>query len=136
MSVQRIAAVASIVLVAAAVVAGLFFSGSPSEQRLLRLDDRRVTDLNRLSMAATNRWTAGRGLAGTSADLVDGRLLSRLPVDPVTDEPYEYRTTGPLAFEVCGVFDRPSRPELARDFWFHGAGRHCFEFEVTEPPRR
>jgi hypothetical protein len=132
MNVQRTAGVASVVLVAAAVAAGLFFSGAPSEQRLLRLDDRRALDLNRLSMAATARWNAGRGLAGHSAELVDGRSLSRIPVDPVADEPYEYRTTGPLAFEVCAVFDRPSRPELAGDFWFHEGGRQCFAFTVTE----
>jgi hypothetical protein len=57
-------------------------------------------------------------------------------VDPVSDEPYEYRTTGPLEFELCAVFDRPSRPELAGDFWFHDAGRRCFAFEVTERTAR
>ena len=107
MNVQRLAAVASIVAVTAAVVAGLLVAGSPAEQRLLRLDDRRVSDLRQLSSAAQFQWEQNQTLPAGSAALVDGRYLSRLPVDPA-GQSYEYRATGPRAFEVCAVFGRPS----------------------------
>ena len=45
MSVQRVAAIGSAVVVVASVIAGLFVTGSPLEQRLLGLDERRVSDL-------------------------------------------------------------------------------------------
>jgi hypothetical protein len=131
MSVQRVAVIGSVAVVAAAVVAGLLIIGSPAEQRLLRFDERRVNDLTQLAGRAELQWTQERRLATSAAELVD-QYLTRLPTDPATREPYEYRTTGPRAFEVCAVFARPSRPELAGDFWFHEAGRHCFAFEMTE----
>ena len=134
MNVQTFAAVGSIAAVTVAVVTGLLVAGSPAEQRLLRLDDRRVSDLRQLSSAAQFQWEQNQTLPAASAALVDGRYLSRLPADPA-GQSYEYRATGPRAFEVCAVFGRPSRPELAGDFWFHEAGRKCFPFDVTESRR-
>jgi hypothetical protein len=75
-------------------------------------------------------------LPTNAAELIDGRFLTRLPVDPKTREPLEYHVTGPRQFEVCATFDRPSRPDLAGDFWFHEAGHRCFEFELNERPPR
>jgi hypothetical protein len=131
MNVQRAAVIGSIAVVGAAVVAGLLIIGSPAEQRLLRLDEQRVDGLTQLARRAELQWSQERRLATGAAELVD-QYLTRMPTDPATREPYEYRTTGPRAFEVCAVFDRPSRPELAGDFWFHEAGRRCFAFEMTE----
>jgi hypothetical protein len=136
MTVQRVAAFVSTAIVLAAITAALLVTGSPSEQRLLRLDTQRVTDLQQISFAATFRWDQDQRLPESGAELVDGRYLSRLPVDPVTGEEYEYRTTEPRRFEVCATFDRPASPDLAGDFWFHEAGRHCFSFDVTESSRR
>jgi hypothetical protein len=134
MNVQRVAVIGSVTVVAAAVVAGLLVIGSPAEQRLLRFDEQRISELGQLADRAELQWTQEQRLATTAAELVD-QYLTRLPTDPETQEPYEYRTTGPRQFEVCGTFDRPSRPELAGDFWFHNAGRHCFSFEMTERSR-
>jgi len=131
MNVQRIAGVGSLAVVVAAVVAGLLIIGSPAEQRLLRRDEQRVSGLTELARRAELQWSQEQRLAPSAVELVD-QYLTRLPTDPATREPYEYRITGPRAFEVCGVFERPSRPELAGDFWFHEAGRHCFAFEMTE----
>ncbi len=132
MNVQRIATFGSIGVVIAAVAAGLLVVGSPAEYRLLRLDGQRVFGLRQMSQAAESRWVQDQKLPDSAAKLVDGRYLSRLPRDPSTDEPYEYRVTGPRQYEVCAVFARPSEPELAADFWSHEAGRRCFTFEVTE----
>ncbi len=132
MNVQRLAVVGSMAVVVAAVIGGLWLTGSPAEQRRLRLDEQRVNELVRLSNAAQRRWEREQRLLDAADDLVDGQLLTRLPTDPTTREPYEYRVTGPRRFEVCATFDRPSRPELAGDFWFHEAGHRCFAFDVTE----
>lgn len=132
MNVQRIAVIGSIAVVAVAVVAGLTLSGSPAEQRLLRFDEQRVSELTQLTSAAQRRWDREQRLPDTAADLLDGRFFTRLPRDPTTGQPYEYRVTGPRRYEVCATFDRSSRPDLADDFWFHEAGRRCFTFDVTE----
>ena len=135
MNVQRLAVVGSIAAIGAAVVAGLWLIGSPAEQRLRRQDEQRVNELTQIVNAARVRWNAGRQLPDTAAGLVDGQFLTRMPTDPTTREPYEYRVTGPLQFEVCATFDRPSRPEQTGDFWYHDAGRRCFQFDVSERSR-
>ena len=71
----RAATVASIAIVGAAIAAGLFVTGSPAEQRLLRLDEQRVTDLRQLSYAANYRWDRQQQLPSSAADLVDGQYL-------------------------------------------------------------
>jgi len=136
MNVQRVAAIGCVAVVGVAVAVGLFISGSPAEQRLLRLDEQRVNDLRQLSYAVNRRWEQLQRLPADAAGLIDGRFLSSLPIDPVSGQPYEYRVTAPQEFEVCGVFDRPSRPSLADDFWFHESGRKCFAFDVTERGRQ
>lgn len=135
MNVQRIAVIGSIAAVAAAVAAGLWQIGSPAEQRLLRLDERRVDELKQISWTVDYRWDREQRLPDTAAELVDGQRLTRLPTDPITGEAYEYRVAGPRQFEVCATFDRPSRRELAGDFWFHDAGHRCFTLDVTERNR-
>lgn len=91
--------------------------------------------LRQLAGVAENQWNREQRLADAAGELVDGQFYTRVPTDPVTREPYEYRITGPRRFEVCATFDRPSRPELAGDFWFHEAGRRCFSFDVTDSRR-
>jgi hypothetical protein len=132
MNAQRLAVVGSIVAVAVAVVAGLVVAGSPTEQRRLRLDEQRISAVRELARQAEGRWETDRRLPATADQLVDGQRLTRLPTDPVTGEPYEYRITGSRQFEVCATFERASRPDLAGDFWFHEAGRRCFAFDMTE----
>ena len=140
MKTQRLAALGSVVVVGAAIIAGLVFVGPPSEQRMLRLDVQRVRDLMQLQLAVDSYWAEHRELPGTLPDVVDGRRLSQVPLDPASDQSYEYRATEARRFELCAAFARPSPAEDARNFWSHEAGRKCFSFEVTEhnlnrPPR-
>jgi hypothetical protein len=131
-SAHRIVALASGAAVIVAVAAGLWVVGSPGEQRLRRLDDRRVSDLRQIAYAVLGRWNERQSLPAGTADLADGLYLARLPADPVTEAAYEYRVTSEREFELCAVFDRPARQDEAGDFWYHEAGRHCFAFDATE----
>jgi len=130
---HRLAAILSIAAVVAAVVAGLLFIGSPSGQRALRFDERRVTDLRELSNAVKYRWTRRHEFTARAEDAIDGQILSRLPLDPESKRPYGYRVTGERTFEVCATFSRRSLEE-AGDFWFHDAGNRCYSFELPKLP--
>ena len=132
MSVDRLAAWASGVAVIAAVIAGFVLSGTPLEQRLKRLDASRVSDLQQLSYALDAYWEERQSLPGTLDVLVDGRRLSRLPVDPVTREPYSYRAiVEPRAgYRLCATFALASDASAPEQFWSHPAGQHCYEFEA------
>jgi len=135
MNVQRVAVVGSLTVVVAAVAVGLWLGGSPAEQRLLRFDEQRVLELRQLAQVAQRHWDSQQRLPETATELIDGQFFTRLPTDPVTSEPYEYRVAGPRSFEVCATFDRPSRYLPASDFWYHEAGHRCFTFDVTERRR-
>ena len=130
MTVNRVVAIVSAVVVIVAALAGLYLSGSPSEQRLLRLDERRVRDLNQLANAIQIYWQEQDQLPATLRDVVDGRRLDRLPADPDDRRDYEY-SPGEKTFRLCAEFDRSSPESDVVEFWNHPAGRHCFEFDTT-----
>jgi len=134
MTPHRIAAYVSAAVVAAAIAAGLYLSGSPGEQRLRRLDERRVADLQRLSSVIDLYHTQTGQLPAELERLIDGRRLSSVPRDPATDEPYEFRITGDKRFELCAEFSRgsPAAVTPADNFWRHDAGRRCFEFDYSD----
>jgi hypothetical protein len=133
MSPDRIAAVVSAAAVAVSVLAGLWFIGSPSEQRVLRFDERRVADLRQLQNAVQFHWTQRHEVAARVEDVVDGQMLWRLPLDPESKQPYEYRVTDAQKFELCATFSRRSLAE-PDDFWFHDAGRRCYAFDLPKLP--
>ena len=129
-----------IAVVIAAVVGGLLLLGSPTKERLQRLDNRRVNDLKLISKAVDAYWTQYKRLPVTLDE------LSQQPVptlnfcdlnfrDPTTGQLYEYRTLGDSTYELCATFQRNSAQESPgqnRDFWSHGAGRQCFEIVMHD----
>lgn len=130
MSRQRLAAGLAIAVVIAAIVAGLTISGSPQRQRLLRLDQQRVYELQGISRSLSDRYANTRTLPAALADLVDGRTRSSLPRDPVSGEPYGYEILERRAFQLCAEFALASEDPEPDEFWSHEAGRQCFRFDL------
>lgn len=113
------------------------FLGTPSHQRLVSLDERRVGDLEKVASSLHNGYQTGS-------------LPERLPeylatVDPVTKRTYEFRRLDPTHYLLCAVFstnepaaDGAEYSDVVQAFphaaWRHGAGRACFKFDVTQTP--
>lgn len=131
-SARKLTAGVAVIVIAAAVVAGLMITGSPREQRLARFDERRVTDLSSLSNSLSRHYLETGELPETLTELMDGRIRSSLPRDPVTDRSYGYEFTGPRRFELCAEFARASPASMEDEFWAHPAGRECFEFDFGD----
>lgn len=128
---DRIAAVAAVAVVACAAAAGLYLSGSPGEQRLLRLDERRTQDLWSIAREIDGIWTRHGKLPFSLDDVVvGGRRLSDVPLDPVTGESYEYGLVDRAGsgYFLCAVFATASQETARPYFWRHEAGRWCFSF--------
>src|SRR5690606_1242010 len=106
MTPDRAVVLLTVAVVTAAIATGLYFSGPPSEQRLVRLDEQRISNLQHLSAALRRYFTETGALPAELAELVDGRRLSGLPLDPATAEPYGYTVTGAAEFELCAEFSR------------------------------
>ena len=120
--------------------------GSPFKQRLLKIDSRRVSDLQNIQYQVLNYWQSKEKLPASLDDLVDSLSYNKVPVDPATQSQYEYRAIPPFSFELCATFDLPSeesvksiaRPEFSGDYefenWKHEKGRTCFE-RTIDPDR-
>jgi hypothetical protein len=126
---------ASVAAVLAAVLAGLFVLGSPTEERARRIDDRRVADLQGIRAATDLFWTRHSRLPASLDDLSAEPGVKIRTGDPESSEIYGYQPLDSSRYEVCASFERESR-EIARDpekdLWVHGSGRQCFQLEADE----
>ena len=130
----KLIAIGASIAVATAVLAGLYLSGSPREQRLLKLDDNRINGLLQLSGAIARYWEQTRQLPPDLAILVDGQRLRSLPVDPETGAMYSYEIIDTDLYRLCAEFSNTSLKTASEDFWAHEDGRQCFE--VSAGPER
>jgi hypothetical protein len=135
MKTTNIIAIVSSVTVVAAVLAGLYLVGSPGEQRLLRLDERRISDMRELAWSIKGYWEQSRRLPPELAALVDGQRVRSVPVDPQTGLAYTYETVDRDSYRLCAEFSKASLTAATRDFWAHQAGAQCFELDATLNPR-
>ncbi|MBY0473015.1 hypothetical protein K2Q00_01880 [Patescibacteria group bacterium] len=127
------------ILVILTILAGFFILGTPQQARQMRLDMQRVSDLQTLQGEITNYYQQKQALPSSLAELNDPLLYNTVPVDPETNQPYEYSKTASLGFELCATFkaassgNTPSRTMPVKvggvsqaDNWVHTAGRSCF----------
>jgi hypothetical protein len=118
-----------------AVIAGLAVIGSPTEQRLKRLDKRRLTNLQSIAREIDSRWQDQKSLPRDLEALGQSRAWLVLS-DPVTGVPYEYRVTGNGTYELCATFETvvtEHRDERKYSrFWDHGRGRHCYLLDARD----
>lgn len=148
MTPRKTVAIAVSVVMLAAVVAGLFVAGSPSQERARQYDQRRVSDLQTAANAIDQYWTRTKKLPESLEELTGKReyYVSSI-LDPRTGDPYGYRATGEKTYELCATFEledvadealaKPRSPypyPEGTDFWRHGAGRVCFSFEAQTIP--
>lgn len=134
MNINRLAVIVSSVAVITAVVAGFYVSGSPGVQRQLRIDERRVEDLGRISDAVSEYWGKYKQQPANLSVLVDGQRLKSLPRDPQTGADYRFESIDVLSYRLCARFSMASKQSDAQEFWAHDAGLQCYEFQL-EPQK-
>ncbi|MEX2029010.1 MAG: DUF5671 domain-containing protein [Candidatus Paceibacterota bacterium] len=103
------AAIKSSILVVLVIWFSFSVMGSPAKQRLLRLDDRRVADLQSIQWQVINFWQQKEKLPTNLQELTDPLSGYSLPVEPEFEKGkmYEYNVLGPLKFELCATFSLP-----------------------------
>jgi hypothetical protein len=136
----------AIIFVAAAIVTGIFLVGSPMHQRLVRFDDRRLSDLQNIQYQVSNYFVS-KGRLPASLEEMKGLNEFVVPTDP-EDKAYEYSVTGDMQFKLCATFSLPSegqkdgrsaiyespygKPAISN--WDHAAGRDCFDLKLEKAP--
>lgn len=133
-------AIAACVVVAATVAAAILVMGSPSAQRVEKLDRKRVEDLVRIDQLV------GSYVERTNTLPPDLSTLARQPglrlsiADPVDGSPYVYEVTGDRTFRLCAMFVSDTGKTLEDvgpwpgDEWSHGVGRQCFQRKAGDKP--
>ncbi len=101
--------VVSIILVISAISYSFAIMGSPAKQRLLRLDDRRVGDLQNIQYQIINFWQQKEKLPVELKELQNPLSGFSLPMPPEFEkgEQYEYKNLGDMKFELCATFALP-----------------------------
>jgi hypothetical protein len=95
------------------VMIGFSFSvmGSPTKQRMLRLDDRRMQDIQNIQYQVINFWQQKEKLPTDLAELATPISGFSVPVPPEFEkgEQYEYKVVDAkaLKFEICATFALP-----------------------------
>jgi hypothetical protein len=138
------------VAILAVVMVGIFLAGSPFRQRLLRFDERKVSDLQNIQWRVVNFWQDKERLPESLEELRDTISGFVPPQDPQSGANYEYRKIGDLSFELCAEFNlssenagSPARviyPDYGAsgETWKHAKGRECFPRTIDPeryPPR-
>ncbi len=132
-------AIAASVVVIATIVLGFLLVGSPAQQRKVRFDDQRVSELTSIQYEIANYYSTKHVLPIGLADLTNALSGFTTPKDPSTGAQFEYSTKSTLSFELCATFEAESAggdvvqavpvyggygsPDQN---WTHGVGRTCF----------
>lgn len=140
-TVPKKSAIIASVVVLTSIILGFILVGSPAQQRKVRFDDQRVSDLSTIQYEITNYYQTKNGtLPESLADLTNMLSGFTVPMDPNTGTAYEYSALDGLSFELCAIFEAesvgdtvdksmPYRAYGANYYgsWTHGTGRTCFE---------
>jgi len=130
------------------IVAGFFFIGSPKTERLRRFDQERINDLESIQWQTIEYWKRKEELPKNLADLKNEISGYQAPIDPETNEPYEYVVKGENSFELCATFNLPSDDKTPENpsripgtldakgelnwNWQHTAGKTCFQRTIDK----
>jgi len=135
-------------VVLVAVVGAFFVVGSPQSARLVQFDQQKIMDLENIQGQIVNYWQRKEVLPNSLNDLNDPISSFKVPVDPQTNQPYQYNIkystdSSALQFELCANFNMSSQnnaqsilnkpmpvagiPDSYNQNWDHPAGDYCFE---------
>jgi len=100
---------AAVLLVMLAVGYSFSIMGSPVKQRELRMDDKRVGDLQNIQWQVISYWQQKEKLPAKLEDLSNPLTGYSLPTPPEFEkgENYEYAVKSNLTFELCATFAQP-----------------------------
>jgi len=139
-----------IAVVIGGMVFGFFVAGTPQSQRLVRIDERKISDLQSIQWQIINYWQKKESLPSGLEDLIDSLGGFNVPVDPETGNGYGYKVVGDFEFELCAVFNvssedfgqvLPKKIQVAsrmghdigiNEIWAHDIGEKCFS-RIIDP---
>jgi uncharacterized membrane protein len=142
----------AILLAVSAIGLGFSVMGSPFTQRLMRLDEQKVSDLQGIQSQIVSYWQQREFLPEKLSDLNDTISGYVVPMDIDKETEYLYTIVSPTSFKLCAVFNLQNEyknrgPEMSPYYyganmkgetWAHGSGEYCYERKIDPtiyPPK-
>jgi len=142
----------SLIYISALAVAALLYGfstiPSPSQQRDIKLDHQRVSDLGQLNYSIDAYYTTNQQLPQSLDMITNNSYSSGTPLiknDPETNKPYEYIVTSDTSYKLCATFATDGTKEDQYTYddtnysyasfssaFRHGKGYLCFIKVVPE----
>ena len=132
--------IGAIVVVVATLGYSIYLVGTPGQQRDVRLDNQRLSNLRNISRNIDTYLELNQKMPERLDDLRGPRFHVNSIEDPETGDTYEYRVIEGADYELCAVFatdtserrgERRSFSEQIRD---HGIGTACFQLVAKAEP--
>lgn len=126
-------------IVIIAIIMGFLAVGSPMSERVRKLDDRRVQDLQTIQSEIVYYWQSKGKLPESLSVLNDALRGFTVPKDPDSGGQYPYKSISAKGFEICATFSLPSRESKSvsdgfspQENWIHQEGLKCFDRTIDE----
>lgn len=125
-------------IILAAIITGFFFIGSPSEQRLRRIDEQKIQSLQTIQIDIETYWYSNKKLPRALTELKGTKYTSNGLTDPQTNKAYEYKLTDEKHYQLCAEFNlasyswdfsRKYAQTLPENSWGHSSGKYCFDLQ-------
>jgi hypothetical protein len=132
-------------IIVASMILGFSVLGSPQSQRLVRLDNQKIQDLQNIQQQVISYWQMNGALPTSLSDISSSLQYVVIPKDPQSQTTYEYNKTDTMNFEICAEFNKENLETnikygsdigmpsiggksdyLQNNNWNHSAGRICF----------
>ncbi|MDO8523530.1 MAG: DUF5671 domain-containing protein [bacterium] len=125
-------AVVSTCAVVLAIGVGIYITGSPYQERRVRLDQEKVNELSGIQNAVIRYWEEKKKLPESLTD-TDIRTYVR---DSESIKEYEYKILNKETFSLCAEFKTSDKQDqdvkqYGLNKWAHEAGKVCFERSVV-----
>ena len=134
--------IAAILVVVVTIGYSIYLVGTPGQQRDVRLDEQRISDLRNISSNIDTYLGINYRMPSYLTELVGPRYYVRSLEDPGTDVPYDYRVIEGTRYELCAIFATNSsegiqgeRRTFSETLWSHGVGLTCFQLTARAEPR-
>ncbi len=141
----------AVALIVVVIATGFVIMGSPANVRLYRFDEQKVSDLQNIQWQTVNYWQQREKLPVSLSALADPISGYMPPIDPQSNQAYEYEVVGAKSFKLCATFNAETQTSassatyarpvavgesgtLLNDNWYHTEGRNCF-VRVIDPAR-
>ncbi len=114
----------SVVFFSSLIVWSFMIMGSPTQQRIWRLDDKRISDLQNIQSQIISYWQQKEKLPISLVELTDPISGYFVPTDPEFENGkiYEYSPKENLSFELCATFGAEMPKEWKNDNYVNVSG--------------